>query len=167
LILGRDRHVDVGAQIANAMSFPPIMINQIYRWMQNKFPETTDWVHEDFHCFDGAPAEFRWLLFTNKFEFEIQNGLLPQLLWNTIFHWRLLFSVSRQAYEHFELIPEANALSDFQILFEKHEKTCLFEFRKSLETQEFQFFVDWCDSMSEEMTDPKVKLFLTTPEFAK
>src|SRR5688572_12074139 len=95
--------------------------DEIFQWLTTRYAgDPTDWIDAEFHCFGDIPKELRWVPHTEKVEFEVQNGGLPQLLWNVFYHWRLVMTTTIEAYAVMGFATESLALRRFSDLFQAH-----------------------------------------------
>jgi len=137
--------------------------DEIFEWLTSRYADNpTDWIDADFHCFEDIPKELRWLPYTEKVEFEIQNGGLPQLLWNVFYHWRVIMSTTVEGYAEMGFEMESSALRRFSDLFHAHEAKCKRYILLSARDQDFGYFSRWCSEASDELTVDDEKLFFTT-----
>ena len=131
----------------------------VYRWMAKKDPEGPRWTDPSFSGYRHLPEEVRFLLSSDKLEFEIQNGGLPQFLWNTFYHWRWILDDCEGAYGMIGAHSQHLAISEFRNLCDGHEKSCRVSIFHCVSAKDFQKFNDWMASAVTTLRSDKEKLF--------
>jgi len=118
---------------------------KIYSWFQRRYPDGPQWTSRDFGCFRDAPLELRMIVSMDKVEGEIENGGLPQLLWNVFYHWRHVLDDCETGYGRIGAVPQRDATCRVRLLFEKYELECRGYIDNCVREQNFDFFNKWCD----------------------
>ncbi len=122
------------------------------------------WTDPEFDCFADLPTELREIALCEVFEMQISNGGLPQLLWNTMNHWRVLLDQCLRSYMRMEFVTEAQAVIEFQELFERWEGRCQNHIRKRIDDNDPRQFSVWCEISREALSSPKEAFFYSTSD---
>lgn len=133
--------------------------SEIFVWFNSRYPDGLAWTSKDFHCFRDAQLELRAVISTDKVEFEIANGGLSQLLWNTFFHWRNLFDDCEAGYRLFQAGKQQAAIQTFRLLFEQYETECKHFIDSCIAENDFSWFNRWCERAKSSMTLEEERLF--------
>jgi hypothetical protein len=132
---------------------------EIYHRFARNIQGGAGWTDRRFSRFHGLPKEARYLLCTDVLEFEIANGGLPQLLWNTYFHWRWLLLVCEGAYSLFGADAQKRAIPEFRRLLDAHDSRCRARILESVATGKFRYFELWMEEANPTLQSEKEKLF--------
>lgn len=135
------------------------MTDAVYRWMAKRDPEGPRWTDPSFSGYRDLPQELRFLLSSDKLEFEVQNGGLPQFLWNTFYHWRWILDDCEAGYEMIGARTQCLAIAEFRKLCEGHEKECRIWIFECVSTKDFQKFNAWMASAGDTLRSEKETLF--------
>lgn len=138
----------------------------IFDWFNVRYPGGPDWTSADFDAYRNAPIELRMFISMSKLEGEIPNGGLPQLLWNTFYHWRRLLDDCETGYELIGSIPQRDAIREFRTVFEAQEAECKKYISQCIQKHDFSYFGKWCEYAAPRMDSEREKLFWTT-EYAE
>jgi hypothetical protein len=134
-------------------------IEAIYHWAETKDPRGPRWTDPSFSGYREFPEEVQFLLSSDKLEFEVANGGLPQFLWNTFYHWRWVLDDCERGYEMIAAYPQRLAIPEFRKLCDDHERDCRIYIFECVSTKDFQKFNDWMASASATLQSESEKLF--------
>jgi hypothetical protein len=133
--------------------------NIVYRWVAKNDPEGPRWTDPSFSGYRDFPEEIRFLLSSDKLEFEVQNGGLPQFLWNVFYHFHWVLNDCEAGYEMIGAHKPSLAIPEFRKLCDAHEKECRKYIIECVNTKDFQKFNDWMVIASTTLQSEKEKLF--------
>lgn len=133
----------------------------IYGWFNKQYPHSPQWTTREFDCFRDVPLELRAVIFMGTVEGEIANGGLPQLLWNTFYHWQKLFQDAEKGYELMGASLQAKAIRGFAALFKQYESECGEYVARCVRENDFKYFSKWCAAARDRLKSDREKLFYT------
>lgn len=131
----------------------------IYRWIARIDPEGPRWTDPSFDGYRKYPKEIRFLLSSDKLEFEVQNGGLPQFLWNVFYHYHWILDDCEVGYEMIGAHAQSISISEFRKLCDNHKQECLKYINHCIDTRNFQVFNDWMEVASITLRSEKETLF--------
>jgi len=133
----------------------------IHTWFDVRCSDGPGWTSPDFDCYHETPIELRVFVAMRKLEAEISNGGLPQLLWNTFYHWRELLNDCETAYGLMGADVQRDAIQAFRALFLVHEAECSKYVSRCIQERDFSYFDKWCKYGAPRMGSEREKLFWT------
>ena len=137
------------------------MIEEIYKWLDEKYPEGAIWTSSEFGCYRDAPVEIRMILSMHQLESEVANGGLPQFLWNTYYHWRKVLEDCKTGCEFIGAFEQKNAVAEFWYLCEQHEAECFKFIQSCIRDNDFSYFGKWCEHSAAALKSGRESLFWT------
>lgn len=140
---------------------PQKLHDQVFDWFERHYPDAGHWTDPSFHCYQDAPLELRAIVMTHRVEADVSNGGLPQFLWNSFFHWRTILRDAAAGYRLFLCPAQEQAIHQFHLLFEQHEPACRELVERSIRTQDFALFGQWCQSAEATLQSDRESLFYT------
>lgn len=138
-----------------------MITDEIYERMSRKYPAGPAWTSSSFRGYGECPLEIRFLLSSDKLEFEVGNGGLPQFLWNTFYHWRWVLADCEAGYALIGAHRQVAAISEFRTLCEIHEDKCRKMIEECIRTNDFRLFNEWVTNASVTLRSDLEPLFFS------